>query len=158
MVEAIARTRESESEVRALLDSYCDAVRASDLDGIVGHYAPDVIAYDAAWQLEFRGSTAYRAHWKTCLDMCRHTRFELSAPVIAASGDLAFAHCLLHCGAVDPDGQEQAGWVRVTWALRKRNGSWLISHEHYSVPFDPESGKALFALQPDIVERQEALA
>lgn len=158
MVEAVARTHDPDDEVRALLDSYCDAVRASDLDRITAHYAPDVVAYDAAWQLEFRGLAAYRAHWKTCLDMCRHTKFEPRAPVIAASGDVAFAHCLLHCGSLDPDGEEQSGWVRATYALRKRNGRWLIVHEHYSVPFDPESGRALHALDPDGAERREAVS
>lgn len=157
MVEAVARTREPETEVHALLDSYFDAVRASDLDRITAHYAPDIIAYDAAWQLEFSGIAPYRAHWKTCLDMCRHTIFEPRAPVIAASGDVAFAHCLLHCGGVDPDGEEQSGWVRATYALRKRNARWFIVHEHYSVPFEPESGKALHALQPERIEQREAL-
>jgi ketosteroid isomerase-like protein len=36
----------------------------------------------------------------------------------------------------------------VTFGCRKTNGKWKIAHEHFSAPFDPVSGKALFDLQP----------
>ncbi len=32
--------------------------------------------------------------------------------------------------------------------LEKRNGKWLIVHEHISFPVDPESGKADFLSKP----------
>jgi PhnB protein len=40
--------------------------------------------------------------------------------------------------------------------FRKTNGTWMIVHEHFSAPFDPESGKALFDLEPEGVERTRA--
>ncbi|MCC2663201.1 MAG: hypothetical protein K0S35_1123, partial [Geminicoccaceae bacterium] len=46
------------------------------------------------------------------------------------------------------DGKEQVGWMRATFCCRKTNGRWRIAHEHFSAPFDPESSKALFDLQP----------
>ena len=143
-----ARRPAPEAEVRALLDSYFDAVRASDLDRITAHYAPDIVAYDATMQLEFSGLQAYKAHWKTCLEMCQNMVFEPREPAIAASGDLAFGHSLVRCGGTGPDGKEQSGWVRLTFAARKAGGRWRIAHEHYSVPFDPMSGKALLELEP----------
>ena len=33
-------------------------------------------------------------------------------------------------------------------ALRNTRGSWAVAHEHFSAPFDPESGKALLDLAP----------
>jgi ketosteroid isomerase-like protein len=39
--------------------------------------------------------------------------------------------------------------MRVTQCLRQQNGRWLIMHEHFSMPCDMESGKALFDLQPE---------
>jgi uncharacterized protein (TIGR02246 family) len=138
----------AEEEIRALLESYFGAIRASDLERIVAHYAPDVIAYDAIGQFEFSGRNAYKAHWKACLEMCQAMSFEPRAPSIAASGDVAFAHCLIRCGATDADGKEQSGWVRATLAARKTNDRWQIVHEHYSMPFDPESGKVLGMPEP----------
>lgn len=141
-MEATAAELSPDTEVRALLDSYFDAVRSAEIDRITSHYAPDLVAYDAIGPFEFVGVEAYEAHWRMCLEMCREMIFEPREPVVAASGDLAFAHCLVRCGGVGPDGKEQSGWVRTSFAARRRNGRWLIVHEHYSVPFDPVSGKA----------------
>jgi ketosteroid isomerase-like protein len=38
--------------------------------------------------------------------------------------------------------------MRATICFRKINGEWKVVHEHYSAPFDMESGKALFDLEP----------
>jgi hypothetical protein len=38
--------------------------------------------------------------------------------------------------------------MRASAGLRRRGGKWLIVHEHFSAPFDPASGKALFDLEP----------
>lgn len=133
----------NEAEVRALFDSYFDAIRAAYLDRITGHYAPDIVAYDAVMELEFTGREAYRAHWKACLEMCQDAFFEPREPRIVAGGDVALAHCLLHCGGTGPDGQTGSSWMRVTIAARKHGGRWQIVHEHYSMPFDPMSQKVL---------------
>jgi ketosteroid isomerase-like protein len=39
-------------------------------------------------------------------------------------------------------------WVRATTCYRKIDGKWMITHEHQSVPFDTESGKASLDLEP----------
>ena len=39
-------------------------------------------------------------------------------------------------------------WVRTTVCFRKIDGTWLITHEHNSVPFNPETGKASLDLAP----------
>ena len=39
-------------------------------------------------------------------------------------------------------------WFRKTLGLQRRDGTWLITHDHGSVPFNPESGKASLGLQP----------
>jgi ketosteroid isomerase-like protein len=38
--------------------------------------------------------------------------------------------------------------MRVTVCYRKTNGKWLVVHEHFSAPFEMESGKALLDLEP----------
>lgn len=146
--EADARMRPAEREVRTLLDDYFNAIRASDLEAITAHYAPDVVAFDAIAELEFSGLAAYRAHWKACLDMCEHMVFEPREPTIRVGDDLALAHCLIHCGGTGPDGTVQTGWMRSTIAARKKDGQWRIVHEHYSMPFDPVSGRILGELAP----------
>lgn len=143
-----ASTHDAAQGFRALLDSYFDAIRSNDADRITAHYAPDIVAYDAIGRLEFVGLDAYAAHWKACMELCQHMTFEPRRPRVFASGDVGVAHYLLLCGGTGPDGQEGSGWVRVTITAARRDGRWLIVHDHYSVPFDHESGKALMDLTP----------
>jgi ketosteroid isomerase-like protein len=67
---------------------------------------------------------------------------------IEVGGDVAFARFLMHCGATLPDGTTHSGWMRATACYRRVNDEWKIVHDHCSVPFDPESCKALVELQP----------
>jgi uncharacterized protein (TIGR02246 family) len=135
--------------IRTLLDDWAKAARAGDLEGIMAVYAPDVLSYDAIAQLQFKGAEAYRKHWEMCVEMCSGpTTFEIHDLGIEAEGGVAFAHYLLRCGGTGPDGKEQTGWMRVTVGCRKERGRWRIAHEHFSVPFDMESGKALLGLEP----------
>ena len=60
----------------------------------------------------------------------------------------ATADAEIRCGGTGPDGKEQTRWIRATVCLRKANGRWRIAHEHFSAPFDPASGKAIFDLEP----------
>lgn len=139
----------AEAEIRSLMKNWLSAVRANDLEGIMSHYAPDILAFDAIVQLQFKGKEAYRKHWEACLKMCPGTMvFETHDLNIAAAGDVGFGHYLTRCGAKEENGEEKTSWMRGTVGYRKRNGKWMIVHEHFSAPFDMESGKALFDLQP----------
>lgn len=140
---------DDEAEIRALVDSWLSAVKAKDVAGIVAHYAPDIVAFDAIAQLRFEGVDAYREHWAACFTMCPGAMtFELRDLTVTAADGVAFCHCLNRCGGTDDSGVEKAAWMRATIGLRRTGGRWLITHEHWSAPFDPESGKVLFDLQP----------
>lgn len=142
-------TTTAEAEIRALIERWLAAARASDVDGIVATYAPDLVAFDAIAQLRFKGAEAYRRHWQACLEMCPGPMsFEIAELAITAGADVAFSHALCRCGGTGPDGQEHASWMRVSAGYRKVDGRWLIAHEHFSAPFDPMSHKALFDLTP----------
>jgi uncharacterized protein (TIGR02246 family) len=148
MSTAIAHTT-AEAEIRALVDNWLRAVLARDIDGIMSHYAPDILSFDAISQLQFKGVDAYRTHWEACLSMCPGPMiFEIHDLNIAAGNDVAFCHCLTRCGATEENGAEKASWMRVTVCYRKTNGKWLVVHEHCSAPFDMESCKALLDLEP----------
>lgn len=137
------------TELHGLIDSWVAANLAKNLDAIIEHYAEDVLAFDAILQLQFKGRAAYRAHWQMCLQMCAGpTTFEVRELQQEAGGELAFGHFLAYCGGTDAEGKSQGCWLRVSQGYRKQSGRWLIAHEHFSVPFDPESGQALFGLQP----------
>jgi uncharacterized protein (TIGR02246 family) len=149
MMNAETASATAEAEIRELLDSWSSAARAKDIDAIVSHYARDIVAFDAIAQLQFRGVDAYKKHWQACMAMCPGPMImEIHQLNIAASGDVAFAHALSRCGSAAENGEEKTSWMRMSAGYRKRNGKWQIVHEHFSSPFDMESGKALFELEP----------
>lgn len=149
MNTALKNATDAETGIRALIDSWLQAVKSQDVGRIMSHYADDVVAYDAILQLQFKGADAYGKHWQFCMEQCSGpTVFELHGTTVAADGDVAFTHALCRCGGTDDQGNEQTGWTRMTACYRKLDGRWKIAHEHFSAPFDMENGKALLELQP----------
>jgi uncharacterized protein (TIGR02246 family) len=148
-MEAVAYRTTPQDKIRDMLESWRDAAQAKDVERVVSYYAPDILAFDAIGRLQFKGRDAYKKHWQACMSMCPGEMiFEIHDLEITAQGDLALGHYLSRCGATAPDGEVKAGWMRATVGCRKINGKWTIIHEHFSAPFDPQSGKALFDLEP----------
>ena len=138
-----------EIQIRDLIYDWADALRAKDLNRIMSHYAPDILAFDAISQLQFKALDAYRKHWEACLSMCSGPSFfEIHDLDITAGDGLAFCHALNRCGGTGEDGQEKVCWMRMTVCYRKIGGDWKVVHEHFSSPFDMQSGKVSFELQP----------
>lgn len=139
----------AEAAVLEQQESWVAAVRDQDIDAIVAHYAPDIVAFDAVTKLQFKGVEAYRDHWLACMEMCRGPMvFELHEVTIHADGEVAFCHALHRCGGTNDKGETEVGWLRMTSGYRRLEGQWKVVHEHFSVPFEMESGKALFDLEP----------
>lgn len=139
-----------QAEIKARVESWLKAVEAGDIQKIMSHYARDVVAFDAIIQLQFKGAEAYGKHWEACLQMCtNHMTFQIRELDISVDGNVAFSHCLLSCGAQDDDGQQKSSWMRMTTCHKKIDGVWLIGHEHISAPFDVQTNKALFDMEPD---------
>ena len=67
---------------------------------------------------------------------------------VTAGGDAAFCHYLYRVTGTMTNGREVDMWVRSTICFRKVGGEWLVAHEHTSVPFDAESGRASVDLKP----------
>ena len=145
----VANTSTAKAEVVQEIDAWMQAVKSANSDAIMSHYAVDVVAFDAIQQLQFRGSHAYRTHWEACLAMCPGPMvFQHDELDVQVSGDLATAHGLIRCGIEDDAGGANASWMRMTSTFKKQDGKWLIIHEHFSAPFDMQTGRALFDLDP----------
>ena len=53
---------------------------------------------------------------------------------VTAGADVAFAFASMGCEGPGSDGKPEALDFRLTIALRKVDGCWMIAHEHHSVP------------------------
>lgn len=139
----------AESEVRKLLGNWEKAFRARDLDAMMSFYGPEVVFYDGVAPLQL-GREAYRKNWDDYFNCFPGPPgFEARHLKIAAGDRAAFSRSLVRLTGTVADGKEEGGWLRQTIGFENINGKWMITHEHWSMPMDMESGKALTDLQPD---------
>lgn len=140
---------QDETQIRQLLENWAKAAQAKDIDGIMACYAPQIVAFDMIPPLRFVGKAAYRENWQMGFEMCTEQgEFETHDLNITVSDEAAFSHRLIRMSGTTREGEAFDSWTRWTTCFKKVDGRWLITHEHISVPFDMQSGKALMDLKP----------
>lgn len=148
MTTATIATRD-EAQIRQIIADTASAICAKDIDRIMAHYAQDVIVFDAIPPFQTKGADAFRGTWEACLP-CFPDFFGIESRDlrVTVSGDLAIAHWLFHFTGMPEEHPGAQMWMRITSTCQRKQGKWQIVHEHCSVPFDPETSKAVFAIAP----------
>jgi uncharacterized protein (TIGR02246 family) len=125
-----------ESEIRALIERWAEAVRARDIDRVIAAHIDDIVMFDVPPPVEVRGIKAYRETWPPFFDWQRSAdgTFEIASLDVTAGADVAFATALLRCGGKDDLAKNPRPQLRLTIGLRKVAGRWAIAHEHHSFP------------------------
>jgi uncharacterized protein (TIGR02246 family) len=137
------------AQIRRLIDDRIKAVRRKDVDALVSHYAPDVLSFDVVNPLQSTGSDAIRKRLEEWFPSFQGSiDFEIRDLTITGSEDVAFCHGLSNVNGTRIDGGKINMWYRTTICYRKMDGKWTVTHEHDSVPFNVESGKASLDLRP----------
>ena len=67
---------------------------------------------------------------------------------VTAEGKLGYGHNIQRLTCSTANGTVQDFTTRVTDGYQKRDGKWLIAHEHISVPVDLATGKADVSSKP----------
>jgi ketosteroid isomerase-like protein len=138
-----------EAQIRALIEDRVKAVRARDIDGATAHIAPHILSFDVVNPLQYVGSDASRKRAEEWFSSFQgpigHEIRDLS---ITTGDDVAFSHSLNRLIGTKTDGKKIDMYWRATVCYRKIDGKWMVTHEHNSVPFDPESGQASLDLKP----------
>ena len=144
-----ASRRLVETEILRIIEQQGEAVRARDVEGAMSNCASDIVSFDVVGGLQKIGLAERRRRVEEWFSSFQgDIRYELKDLNLAAADDLAFCHSLNHVHGTMKDGLEIDMWWRATVCFRKTRGRWLINHEHSSVPFDANSGKALLDLKP----------
>jgi len=147
-------TRQDEIAIRQLHEDFEQAIGAKDLDRIMAQYAPEVVAFDAVGALQFKGVPEYRAHWQRCFEFCQGEGFfETHELHVDVGGELACSRMLSHCGGPNAEGEMQSAWMRGTRVWARRGGDWKVIHEHFSMPFDMETGQVCMSSTPSAVQQ-----
>jgi uncharacterized protein (TIGR02246 family) len=138
-----------EMQIRQLINHGIEAIRVRDIDKLMPNYAPAIVSFDVVGQLQYVGLAAITKRmtdWFSSFD--GPIGFEISDLSVNVAVDMAFCHRLNHVSATKKDGGQLDMRWRETACYRKLDGEWLITHQHSSVPFDPESGQASLGLKP----------
>ena len=124
----------ADSEIRAVIDSWAEAMRRKDAKGVTRHLSPGFLLYSLAPPLKSSGDNpsalqAWFDTWEGDLT------YEMRDLAIVASGDVAFTHSLNFLAGIKAGEGRNEIWFRQTLGLRKMGSAWKIVHEHESVPF-----------------------
>ena len=124
-----------EARIRDCITGWTKALQAKDVDGVMSHYTPDILAFDLAPPLEHEAGD-YRRGFEEWFETFRGpVNIDVRDLKIAVGYDLAFSHSLNHLTGARTDGSSTDVWVRATVCFKKVDGRWLAAHEHISVPF-----------------------
>jgi uncharacterized protein (TIGR02246 family) len=127
---------DNEQQIRTLIERWAAAVRAGDLDGVLADHADDIVMFDVPPPYEgARGIDAYRETWPPFFEWLeRGAAFEIESLEVTAGEAVAYAFALLRCGTARDFAERPANRLRLTLALRKERGRWVVAHEHHSFP------------------------
>ena len=124
-----------DTSVRDRVASLAQAIRDKDIDYLMTHYAPDVVAYDIMPPLAVLSAADYRKKFEQWFASMRGPiDYEMDDLRISMSESHAFCHCVSHVRGTRTGGEKADYWVRVTTCFQKANGQWLVGHEHVSMP------------------------
>jgi uncharacterized protein (TIGR02246 family) len=127
---------DDETRIRELVERWARAVHEGDLDAVLADHAEDIVMFDVPPPEDgVRGIDAYRETWPAFFDWQRRGAvFDIVSLQVTAGSDVAFAHALLRCGTEEELAQAPERRLRLTLGLRKRDGRWVVAHEHHSFP------------------------
>ncbi len=105
-----------EAAIRKVLDDRSSAIRNKDAKTVVSYYAKDIVNFDLAPPLAYRGSEAtdpselqgWFETWKGLIGLA------FDQLTIRSDGNLAFAHGFLHMTGTRNDGTEANVWARMS--------------------------------------------
>ena len=132
-----------EQEIRQAIADQQRAICQKNIDSIVARYADEAVVFNVKPPFQIKDKTAWRHEWESSLaHFPASFGCETKDVKIIPHGGIAVAHYLYRFTGMPFD----PSWIRNTAVYRNIDGRWLIVHEHGSVPFDPETSQAVFAL------------
>jgi ketosteroid isomerase-like protein len=115
--------------VERIVVDWARAVSAGDRKAVLAHHANDLLMFDFPDTVE--GIDAYNRTWDFFFANPKGPiTFEPTDIRVTVGQDAAFVTCKVHCDGTSAGPLD----FRLTVGLEKRNGEWVVTHEHHSVP------------------------
>ena len=137
------------AQLRALIDDRIKAVRDKNVNKAISSIAQDILSFDVVnpfQQVGLEASKKRAEDWFSTFE--GPISYEIKDLTITTGDNVAFSHGLSHLSATRTDGGPLDMWWRTTICFRRIYEKWMVTHEHNSVPFDVESGKASLDFKP----------
>lgn len=141
------------SKVQDVLENYKSAVYEKDAEKFLSAYAADVHIYDCWGNWECKGISSWRENVMMWFNNLKEEgnllKVDFNDLTIEENNNVAFVHCAVSYVAYSEKSGEKLRQMtnRFTFGLKNVNESWLITHEHSSLPIDMQSGKGMFNLK-----------
>ncbi|PGH45878.1 DUF4440 domain-containing protein [Micromonospora sp. WMMA1996] len=143
-------TDQAKQELRELIEERVAAVARRDAETLAAHQAADVLAFNVLPPLRLRGADQVAPQTRAWFDAYADgPGYEVRDLQVDADGDLGYCAFLYHVTGRLRSGMDVSMWVRATLVCRRRDGRWVVVHDHESIPWDPETGQGLAGLDPD---------
>jgi uncharacterized protein (TIGR02246 family) len=140
---------DSKAELRAVVEERIAAVAAKDPKPLAARQHPDIITFNVLPPLHAQGSAAVEEATRGWFDAyASDIGYEVRDLRVTVDGDVGFCSFVYHVTGTLTTGAEVDMWVRATLGCQRVDGTWLIVHDHESVPFDAATGQALTNLTP----------
>ncbi len=139
----------NKEQIQHIVRQQEQAIRNKDIETSMTPYSSNTLSFDLVNSLQKVGIDACRERLQIWLaQFPGPISYEIENLAITAGEDIAYSHSINHInGSLSSGDVINMRW-RATVCYQKIDGQWLIIHEHGSIPFDPESGKALMDLKP----------
>jgi ketosteroid isomerase-like protein len=115
----------------------------TDMDKLIGYYAPDAIVLDIYAPGILKGRDQIRAGFAPQLAAIRSMKSRIADINIASNGNFACAAMQLRFDTVMKDGTALKISLRQLDAFKKIGGKWQIIQQHISLPVDAKTGMAV---------------
>jgi len=121
-----------EPQIDYMISEMLGAWQIGDIEKLHKDYADDVSVVNGNWAPPVFGWTSYLAAYQQQRARMQQVRMDRSNTYIKLSGNFAWACYQWDFSAV-VDGQPSAVLGQTTLIMEKRNGRWVIVHNHTSV-------------------------
>lgn len=141
----------SEREIRGEVEQFRQAILHKDMKGVTRYYwnSPDLVVFDVIPPLSYVGWESFRKDWEGFFDGFKEiTVYDWTDVHIQAVGNLGWMRALVHILGTLQDGKPLDMTFRDTAIFERKDGKWVVVHDHGSVPILFETGQAVMNAPP----------
>ena len=130
-----------EQQIDYMLSEMMGAWQVGDIEKLHSTYADDVSLVSGSWAPPVMGWANYLAIYQPQRARVQRVRMDRTNTYIKVKGDLAWA-CYQWNFTATMDGQPMPSQGQTTVVMEKRNGHWVIVHNHTSLTPAPPAAPA----------------